>query len=269
MMDANNCVILLNGLEDAGLIERTRDPEDRRRHIVEITPKGQRALEKAERELETLEDDVLGNLDAAERDQLRDLLAKALEDHSLAISGVAGASAASAHHIPAGVAQLVEAARLKMRGPLRGRVGSNPTPGTTRRPAIGSRRSSTERTLSVERLLLVAALVQLEHACRRGGGPSRRGRGGARRRPRGCPRSSPPARSPSRAARSRPCPGRRAGAGSRRCTRRRSGPPPEADHGEVGGRHPGSRRPPTSPECNCQDSSAGPSASLGGASRPD
>ena len=86
MLDANNCVILLNGLEEGGLIERTRDPEDRRRHIVEITSKGQRALERAEHELETLEDDVLGNLDAAERDKLRDLLAKALEDHSLAIS---------------------------------------------------------------------------------------------------------------------------------------------------------------------------------------
>jgi MarR family transcriptional regulator, temperature-dependent positive regulator of motility len=85
MMDANNCVILLNGLEEEGLIARTRDPEDRRRHIVAITTKGQKALEKAERQLETLEDDVLGNLDAAERDQLRDLLARALEDHSLAI----------------------------------------------------------------------------------------------------------------------------------------------------------------------------------------
>jgi MarR family transcriptional regulator, temperature-dependent positive regulator of motility len=85
MIDANNCVILLNGMEDGELIERTRDPEDRRRHIVEITPKGYRALEKAERQLETLEDDVLGKLDESERDRLRDLLAKALEDHSLAI----------------------------------------------------------------------------------------------------------------------------------------------------------------------------------------
>jgi DNA-binding MarR family transcriptional regulator len=84
-MYANNCVILLNGLEENGLIERTRDPEDRRRHIVAITPKGYRALEKAERQLETVEDDVLGNLDARERDELRELLAKALEDHSLAI----------------------------------------------------------------------------------------------------------------------------------------------------------------------------------------
>ena len=63
MLDANNCVILLNGLEEEGLIERTRDPEDRRRHIVAITPKGHRALEKAEHELETVEDDVLGNLE--------------------------------------------------------------------------------------------------------------------------------------------------------------------------------------------------------------
>jgi DNA-binding MarR family transcriptional regulator len=86
MMDANNCVILLNGLEEEGLIARTRDPEDRRRHIVEITSKGQKALENAERKLETLEDEVLGTLDASERDQLRDLLAKALEVHSLAIT---------------------------------------------------------------------------------------------------------------------------------------------------------------------------------------
>ena len=62
-----------------------RDPEDRRRHIVAITPKGYRALEKAERKLETVEDDVLGNLKPGRRDQLRELLAKALEDHSLAI----------------------------------------------------------------------------------------------------------------------------------------------------------------------------------------
>jgi DNA-binding MarR family transcriptional regulator len=84
MLDANNCVILLNGLEERGLIERVRDPEDRRRHIVAMTAKGGRALEKAERQLETVEDDVLGNLSQDERDQLRDLLAKALEDQSLA-----------------------------------------------------------------------------------------------------------------------------------------------------------------------------------------
>jgi DNA-binding MarR family transcriptional regulator len=83
LLDANNTVILLNGLEEKGMVERKRDPEDRRRHLVAITPKGVKALEKAERELETVEGDVLGNLDASERNELHDLLAKALEDHSL------------------------------------------------------------------------------------------------------------------------------------------------------------------------------------------
>ena len=85
MMDANTCVILLHGPADDRQIERPRAPEDRPRHLVAITAKGQRALEKAERQLETVEDDVLGSLSQTERDELRELLAKALEDHSLAI----------------------------------------------------------------------------------------------------------------------------------------------------------------------------------------
>jgi DNA-binding MarR family transcriptional regulator len=78
MLDPNNCVILLNDLDEHGYVERRRDPEDRRRHLVEITPGGLKALEKAEMKLETLEDQVLGNLSQAERGELHDLLAKAL-----------------------------------------------------------------------------------------------------------------------------------------------------------------------------------------------
>ena len=33
-MDANNCVLMLNHLEEHGWVERRRDPTDRRRHIV-------------------------------------------------------------------------------------------------------------------------------------------------------------------------------------------------------------------------------------------
>jgi DNA-binding MarR family transcriptional regulator len=79
MLDPNNCVLLLNELDERGFVERRRDPADRRRHIVEITPTGLTALEEAERKLETLEDQVLGNLNGAERSQLHDLLAKALD----------------------------------------------------------------------------------------------------------------------------------------------------------------------------------------------
>jgi DNA-binding MarR family transcriptional regulator len=77
-LDKNNCVILLNDLEEDGYVERRRDPRDRRRHLVEMTPVGEKALERAEAKLETLEDEVIGELNSEERATLRALLAKAL-----------------------------------------------------------------------------------------------------------------------------------------------------------------------------------------------
>src|ERR1700742_599640 len=47
MVDPNNCVLLLNELAERGYVERQRDPQDRRRHIVVITAAGQKALAKA------------------------------------------------------------------------------------------------------------------------------------------------------------------------------------------------------------------------------
>jgi DNA-binding MarR family transcriptional regulator len=79
MVDPNNCVLLLNELDEHGFVERQRDPQDRRRHIVVITPAGVKALNKAEAKLEALEGEVLANLDTAEREQLRDLLARAMD----------------------------------------------------------------------------------------------------------------------------------------------------------------------------------------------
>src|SRR3954465_12821227 len=49
MLDANNCVLLLTELEIAGWTQRRRDADDRRRHVVEITPDGREALERARR----------------------------------------------------------------------------------------------------------------------------------------------------------------------------------------------------------------------------
>lgn len=84
MLDPNNCVLLLNDLDDSGFVERQRDPADRRRHIVQITPEGLRALQEAEAKLEALEDEVLCNLDKGERAQLHELLVKALAGQDLA-----------------------------------------------------------------------------------------------------------------------------------------------------------------------------------------
>jgi DNA-binding MarR family transcriptional regulator len=81
-LDANNCVLLLNVLEAGHLAERRRDRTDRRRHIVELTPAGRVAVERADRALESVEDEVLGALSAAERAMLHRLLLRALETES-------------------------------------------------------------------------------------------------------------------------------------------------------------------------------------------
>jgi DNA-binding MarR family transcriptional regulator len=77
-LDPNNCVLMLNDLESEGFVERRRDPADRRRHIVKLTPAGHKAMLAAERAMESLEDDVLGALEPEEREVLRSLLDRAL-----------------------------------------------------------------------------------------------------------------------------------------------------------------------------------------------
>lgn len=79
-IDANNTVLLLNDMEDQGLIRRVRDPADRRRHLVEATEHGEEVFERAQRTRETVEDEVLAALTAQERATLHRLLAKALGD---------------------------------------------------------------------------------------------------------------------------------------------------------------------------------------------
>src|SRR3984893_8698958 len=77
-MDANNVVLLLNELEDRGHIAPHRDPGDRRRHLVELTVPGRRALKSAENAQESIEDEVLHGLDPEERAILWQLLTRAL-----------------------------------------------------------------------------------------------------------------------------------------------------------------------------------------------
>ena len=78
MLDANNCVLLLNELENNGWTQRRRDPDDRRRHVVELTDEGRAAWQRARDAQESLEGDILGALDEGEREQLNGLLRKTL-----------------------------------------------------------------------------------------------------------------------------------------------------------------------------------------------
>jgi DNA-binding MarR family transcriptional regulator len=91
MMDRANVVGLLNDLEADGLIERLRSPEDRRRHLVQLTDAGIDRLAKAEFALAQVEDEVLCGLDTAQRDTLYELLRLAASGH-----GADGASAEAA-----------------------------------------------------------------------------------------------------------------------------------------------------------------------------
>ena len=75
-MDSNNCVLLLNELEERGYVERRRDSTDRRRHVVDLTDEGLRALEQAQ---ESIGEQLLAGLSDEERATLRSLLARALE----------------------------------------------------------------------------------------------------------------------------------------------------------------------------------------------
>jgi MarR family transcriptional regulator, lower aerobic nicotinate degradation pathway regulator len=80
-MDGSDVVALLDDLEGAGYVVRRRDPRDRRRHAVTLTPDGHRALRRLDEVAAQVEDAVLAPLSAEEREVLHRLLLRALAHH--------------------------------------------------------------------------------------------------------------------------------------------------------------------------------------------
>jgi len=78
-VDATNIVAVLNSLEDAGLIDRRRDRADRRRAIIELSPQGEERLADLDRALREVDDEILAPLSPAERQNLNDLLTRAVQ----------------------------------------------------------------------------------------------------------------------------------------------------------------------------------------------
>jgi DNA-binding MarR family transcriptional regulator len=78
----SDLVAVINELAESGYVERTPDPDDRRRNVITITETGRQHLRRLDRLLTTVQDDLLAPLNPAERGQLTDLLTRLLDHHA-------------------------------------------------------------------------------------------------------------------------------------------------------------------------------------------
>src|SRR5437879_12828659 len=81
-LDPGNVVGLLNELEERQLIARRRDSVDRRRHIVELSPRGEKELGRAFVRRQLLDDELLIALSVRELAKLYDLVVRAVGANS-------------------------------------------------------------------------------------------------------------------------------------------------------------------------------------------
>jgi DNA-binding MarR family transcriptional regulator len=79
--DRGQLVGLLDELEERGLVERRRDPSDRRRHLVRLTAEGKKSLRRLRALSAQIEDDFLSPLSEKERANLHGHLLRLAEKH--------------------------------------------------------------------------------------------------------------------------------------------------------------------------------------------
>lgn len=80
-MDRSDVVAAINELAAQEYVERTPDPDDRRRNRVTVTTAGRRQLRRMDQALDRVQDDLLGPLSAEDRQSLTSLLTRLLTHH--------------------------------------------------------------------------------------------------------------------------------------------------------------------------------------------
>jgi DNA-binding MarR family transcriptional regulator len=73
-VDRTTMVALVDGLERSGLVERERNPEDRRAYALRATPRGRRVLERAAAAAERAEAEFLARVPAQDARRLKQIL---------------------------------------------------------------------------------------------------------------------------------------------------------------------------------------------------
>jgi DNA-binding MarR family transcriptional regulator len=76
--DRTTIVAIVDELEEEGLVERRRNPDDRRAYALQVTPRGHDWLTRAKPALVAAEDGLLDALDGEERATLMSLLQRVL-----------------------------------------------------------------------------------------------------------------------------------------------------------------------------------------------
>ena len=78
-VDRTTMVALIDALEEKRLVNRRRDPSDRRAYIVEATPAGRKTLQRALKAVELAERQALAPLTASESTALKQALQRLAE----------------------------------------------------------------------------------------------------------------------------------------------------------------------------------------------